>query len=283
MDDLIDQFFSTHFTEEQQNLLYRALGLFNVFGPSDAGNKIATITLRNQEDHIESIVDSIYGVIEETIDQILTKHRLTIVNDPSLSFKVSLLEAIFALGYRDSYKEFEGVIENWMITNEEKFAEIIASVADMNEYDILEHVEWVYEGTMKRLEDLIRKGLKEEEEVPDFEVLRTIRYNLIYFNTAFGIPHALKAILEVDPVKGSTFDSYFTLFKEDIVDLNNFEDTVWRILYLAFISNDGVINPQKLLTEKAEVIFSDLQDQIRFKNMVHKAMGHFASVKSNEK
>lgn len=283
MDDLISIFFSNNFTEEQQTLLYKALGVISVFGLSNYGEEISHIVMQEGDQHKEVICDQVFAYVEEGIDSLISSHRLILENDPSLSFKVSLLEGIYGLAYREDYRPYVLILENQEKTNEEKFAEIVSDVTGTSAPDILDHLSWVFDGTLQRLQTLVEAKTIEEASVEDINLLKKIRKNLLIFETAFGIPKAINDLSQLQVAKGVEFDTYLQLLGEEIIDLSDLEGTTWRLIWMALISKDGTDNPQKLLLEKTEQFFTDLRVQNQFSSMLQKAMGHYQEHKEHLK
>lgn len=283
MDDLITIFFSTHFTEEQQILSYKALGLINSFGLTSVNQAVVGTIMREGDDHIENIVDQVHGLIEEGIDRVIFRHRITLENSPTLSFKVSLLEGIFGLAYREFYQPYQLCLEDYTSSDEEKLAFIISDITGLEETDILEHLVWVFPGTMRRLQDLIESKITEESVVSDLELLKTIRRNLVIFQAAFGLPKAIEGLSKSNVALGSTFEIYYDLFKNEIIDFGDLESTTWRLIWLALISSNGTQNPQLLLLDKSPELFNDISTVNSFNTMVQKAMGHYQEFKANFK
>lgn len=283
MNDLVNAFFESTYTEEQQALLYKALGVLTVFGQPNFGEEIVHIVMQEGEQHKEVITDQVYSHIESGIDDLFRAHRIILEGDPTLSYKVSLMEGIYGLAYREDYLPYALILEDMEKNDEEKFAAIIADIIGVDENDILEHLTWVYEGTLRRLRNLIEAKSQEEKDAVDIDLLKKIRKNLLIFETAFGIPQAIQTLVDLDPAKGMDFMNYFNLFGDELIDAGNVEATTWRLIWTALISKDGTDHPQKVLLENADKFFSDLRIQNQFSSMLQKAMGHYQEHKEHLK
>lgn len=282
MDDLLNSYFQLNYTEEQKSLLFRALGLCNVFGYTDPFTEIELLLTQEQEIHAENIRDGVFDIIESAMDYIVSQNRIALENDPSLSFKVAFLEAIFAIPYRDYYTSYVGIVTDIERSKEQKLAAILADLSTLSQEEIMEHLDSVYEKAFERLSQLILEKAKEEEEQEDIELLKEIRKGLIVFEQAFGIPSALDVLATLDFAKGCPFDTYLSIFKEEVID-PDMETTAWRLLYLALCSSDGHNNPQLLLKDRSEQLFENLRLATAFNNMIQKAMGRYQEFRSNLK
>ncbi len=136
---------------------------------------------------------------------------------------------------------------------------------------------------MRRLQDLIESKVTEASVASDLELLKTIRRNLVIFQAAFGLPKAIEGLSKLDVALGSTFEIYYDLFKNEIIDFGDLESTTWRLIWLALISSNGTQNPQLLLLDKSPELFNDISTVNSFNTMVQKAMGQYQEFKANFK
>lgn len=282
MEDLLNAYFEVNFTEEQKALIYRGLGICNVYNYPAAFQEIETLIMSHQEMHSENIRDACLDQIEIAMDNIIMASRITLDSEPSLRFKIELLEAIFAIPYRECYSGYAGIMEDPVRTDVEKLGYVVCDISNIDIATFLEHVEWIYEGSFERLKSLILERAKEEEKVGDVELLKSIRKNLIIFEQAFGLPKALEGLQSIEFAKGCPFDLYYELFHEEIIG-NDLESATWCLIYLAVVSSDGYLNPQKLLLDKADQIFDSVQKTKSFTNMLNKAMGRYQEFKEHLK
>lgn len=283
MDDLLQTFFENYLTEELQTQLYKALGIFTVFGLTTIHQELPDIILQEQEEHREVIVDQVVSHIKEGIDSLFEAQRIKIAEDASLSYKTNFLEAIFAFSYREDYRPYQIVTEDWTLSNEEILASIIADIQGVDVTVVLEHLEWVYDGTIARLVSFIKDKNIEEVETEDMDLLKGIRKNLKAYQAAFGTPASVQGLIDINMSMGVSFQTYLELFKDAIINLADIEATTFNLIWLAMISKDGSINPQKFLLSISETLFTDIQQQQLFSRMLQKAMGRFQEFKEHQK
>ena len=284
MENIVSGFFKNSFTQEQQTLLYRGLGIAEVFNIGvPVTSAIQEEVMREQETQKEDIIDAIWDIIIEGVDKIIFAHRITLNEEADLSFKLTILENLFAFSHRETYQPFATILSNWEFSNEEKLCKILAELSGEDESYFQEYVEWVYVGTLNRLQEFVENKVKEEEGAEDVELLKAIRSQLLTFEKAFGKPKAIEGLREVNPVVGAKFQTYLDLFYDEIIDISDLESTTWKLMYLAFISEDGYLNPQKLLQEKSMDLFPDLIIMNKFNAFVLRAMGRFHECKELNK
>lgn len=279
MDDLVNNFLESFFTEELKTQLYKALGIFTVFGLTNIHQELPNIILQEGEEHREVIIDKVINLITGGLDNLLFLQRITLSEDASLSFKNEFLEAIFAFNAREDYTPYQLIVEDWTTKNEEKLALIIADILNKESCYILEHLEWVYDGTISKLTEYIAMKVSIEEKAEDIPQLRLIRKNLKVYEASFGTPASVQGLLDVNMTMGGPFQIYLDLFHDAIIDLTDLEATTFNLIWLALISKEGMDNPQKLLLENSDTLFTDIQQQQIFTKMLQKAMGHFQEFK----
>lgn len=282
MDDLIEKFFESYITEELQAQLYKSLGLFTVFGLTNIHQELPDIIMQEQEEHKEVIIDQVHAHINKGLDTLLGAQRIRLGEDASLRFKNNFLEALFAFNYREDYTPYQKIMEDWMSSDEDKLASIVADIQGVDPSDIMEHLDWVYSGTMDTLKEYVNEKAQEESEAADMPLLRKIRRNLKAFEKAFGTPSSVQGLSEINMSMGSPFQTYLELFREAVINLGDMEGTTYNLIWLATISEDGTENPQKLLLEVSESLFPDHQQQRTFGAMLQKAMGRYQEYRKHE-
>ena len=168
MENIVSGFFKNSFTQEQQTLLYRGLGIAEVFNIGvPVTSAIQEKVMREQETQKEDIIDAIWDIINEGTDKIIFAHRITLNEGASLSFKLTILENLFAFSHRETYQPFATILSNWEFSNEEKLCKILAELSGEDESYFQEYVEWVYVGTLNRLHEFVENKVKEEEIVDE--------------------------------------------------------------------------------------------------------------------
>ena len=91
MENIVSGFFKNSFTQEQQTLLYRGLGIAEVFNIGvPVTSAIQEEVMREQETQKEDIIDAIWDIINEGIDKIIFAHRITLNEEADLSFSDNL-------------------------------------------------------------------------------------------------------------------------------------------------------------------------------------------------
>lgn len=281
MDDIVSSYIDNTYTPEMALIVYRALGLFNVFNLAAPIVSIVDAIHMSQEQHPEAIMDTITIALGDGLDQLFFAHRVVTSENASLADKVNLMEAIYGFQYQESYGPLKAIMENANVSPRDRFIDVLSVVSSIDSASLEDLIDEVYEGTVDRMKVFLDSKIGEEEEAVDFELLKKVRTNLIVYSKAFGKPKISMVLEEFEFQYGLPFDTYFNLVKNDIINLEDFETTTFGLLWLALISEDGMDNPQKLLGEKIDSFFTNVLEVNRFNAMLSKALGRFQDFKGN--
>ncbi len=283
MDDLITNYIDQKFTPEMAAIVYRALGLFSVFGHSTPILLLIDAINMSQNEHPEVIMDTLTVVVDEGLDQLFLANRVTVSENISMTEKVQVLEAVYGFQFQETYEPFARILENTNSTPRSQFLEVISLISGIDVPNLEDMIDEVYEGTVDRLKEYVQSGIKEEQEAPDFELLKKIRTNLLVYSKAFGKPQISTVLESFNFEYGCEFDVYFNVLRDEVINIEDMETTTFGLLWIALISSDGVDSPQKLLTEKLESFFDDILRVNQFTAMLSKALGRFQEYKEHEK
>ena len=281
MDDIVSSYIDNTYTPEMALIVYRALGLFNVFNLAAPIVSIVDAIHMSQEQHPEAIMDTITIALGDGLDQLFFAHRVVTSENASLTDKVNLMEAIYGFQYQESYGPLKAIMENANVSPRDRFIDVLSVVSSIDSASLEDLIDEVYEGTVDRMKVFLDSKIGEEEEAVDFELLKKVRTNLMVYSKAFGKPKISVVLEEFEFQYGLPFDTYFNLVKNDIINLEDFETTTFGLLWLALISEDGMDNPQKLLGEKIDSFFTNVLEVNRFNAMLSKALGRFQDFKGN--
>lgn len=282
MDDLITTYIDTKYTPEMAEIIYRALGLFSVFGNATPVLLIVDAISLSQDEHPEVIMDAITVVVDEGLDHLYLAHRITLSENISMTEKVQILEAIYGFQFQETYEPFSRILNNCNISPRMQFLEVISIISGIDVPNLEDMVDEVYEGTVDRLKQYVESGLTEEAETPDFEMLKKVRRNLLSYSKAFGSPKISVVLEGFEFQYGCPFDTYFNILRDEIINTEDMETTTYGLLWLALISSDGVDSPQKLLIEKTDSFFDNIMQINQFNAMLSKALGRFQEFKELE-
>lgn len=278
--DILNVYFQNTYTEEARDLLYSAVGLLVVFSHLEPiGDIVDLITLEGSIEK-DTIVDGVRNTIEKGIEELIWSNRIKLGVDVTFRRKIHILESIFALTKVEDPSDFIHYLTGWL-TPEEKLARVLASVRGEQYEDFLVDFVWVYEGSVERLKTYF-ETIKVENETLDMEMIRGIRENLRIFEEVFGVPSAVAALNELNPIKGQAFDLYDLLFKEELREVEKVEEIAYAYLWLSLISSDGYKDPMAVLLNRSKDLFYEIQEQKSFDSIVTQLLGLFIAKKDQK-
>ena len=280
--DIVNNYIDSAFTPELASEIYRALGLMNVFGQNDAIMVLQEIVLQEQEQHRETISDQIIGYTDRALDVLFMAQRIDLIDETPLAMKNDILQALFSYAYREDYLPYMRILENPQLDAEEKLCEVLEDLTGTDASEFAVYINSVFDGSIERMKEFTSDKVKEESVSEDMDLLRVIRRSLKAYAKAFGAPAAVGRLQEFDIAKGLKFEVYFQLFESEVFDPLDMESTVFNLLWLALISEEGHLSPQKLLLEQTERLFTNIQDSQTFSRMLQKAMGRLEDFKGHE-
>lgn len=271
MNDLIETFFQTKFTEEMQENLYSAIGLFTLFGYVEPMGEVVDLIMRDGYEAPENIADGVTGIISRAVDRLLHENRVTVLPEVTFRERIKILEGIYALTRIEDPSNFLPLFDGWL-NNEEIFARVIGDVLSVPYEDIFVQLQFVFEGTIARMKEFF-EDIKVENETVEFALLKKIRKNLRVFFKVFGSPSLVEALNEMNMIKGQKFQSYINLLRDEVLNPDDMESTCYALLWLALISEDGQDNIKLFLMEQAKDLFLEVREQTLFNQMLTKALG----------
>lgn len=271
MNDLIETFFQTKFTEEMQENLYSAIGLFTLFGYVEPMGEVVDLIMRDGYEAPENIADGVTGIISRAVDRLLHENRVTVLPEVTFRERIKILEGIYALTRIEDPSNFLPLFDGWL-NNEEIFARVIGDVLSVPYEDIFVQLQFVFEGTIARMKEFF-EDIKVENETVEFALLKKIRKNLRVFFKVFGSPSLVEALNEMNMIKGQKFQSYINLLRDEVLNPDDMESTCYALLWLALISEDGQDNVKLFLMEQAKDLFLEVREQTLFNQMLTKALG----------
>lgn len=273
MDDLIDNFFQSKYTEEARDLLYKASGIFSVFTFSEPFGEIVDLISMEGSIENDTLVDGVRGIFDRGVNRLLEANRVRVGVEVTFAERIRILEGIFAITKIEDPEPYLPLFDSWS-SDEETFAKVLGIVLSEPYEEFFYQFTWVYEGTLKRLKEFL-EDLKTENETVELGLLKDIRKNLRVFNKVFGSIPIIESLTEINFIKGQPFQSYLNIFREEIVDLSDMESTTYALIWLAIVSSDGYKNPKLLLMEEAKNLFLDIPFYNAFNSMCTKAFGMY--------
>lgn len=255
MDDLINVFVKSNFTEEQQEDIFQAFGIFRVFNYNDPFPIIESLLMMESYQETSSMVDTFTGIILNAQDYLLDQHGIVLTEETTMAFNNTVLRVLFQLQRLEDPEPVLRVIEN-SENSEVKFATICALYTDIPETSFLQVLEDLRPVFLKNLAAFLytqEDGLKvATQEIP--KIVERVKL----FKEVYGINQVVRAILDVGTVMGETFEMMIPLFNEFREIVHDEKILVESLFFMLLMSSDGVENPLEVFQKHADTLIGDL-------------------------
>ena len=281
MNDILDLFFQKNYTQETQDLIYKATGIFSVFTFSTPFGEIVDLISMTDNIESENVIDGVRGIVEKGIDKLLEANRIKVFQEATFAERIRILEGVFAITKIEDPTDYLPFFDGWD-ADKVKFSKVLGLVLGDDYEDFIYTISWVYEGTVKRLKEYLDE-MKIENETIDTELIKKIRKNIRIFEQVFGSVDIVQSLSEINFIKGQPFQLYLNSFKDEIVDESDMEGTTYGLIWLVIVSSDGYNNPKIILMEEAKNLFQDINLLNVFNAMCTKAFGLYLAAHESDK
>lgn len=213
------------------------------------------IMVDDENDHGDTLLEIVK--LTKTIQrQILREHDIVLRNEASIDMLTTFINGVLDL---QDYEDKDAI---WQTANldgdpEEVFAELLTLVTPLTADDLLVEIETVSDMLVMRIKELAQS----QPTAPSEETQAMLEQHI----------GALKKLCdfigdhELDTVKmlaqgtqvGYPFAVYLGTFGHDLETLS-VEQATHELLAMAYISSDGVNNPQSVITEQLEQYISNI-------------------------
>lgn len=255
MDDLLNIFVSSNYTQETQEDIFQSLGLFRVFNYLDPFAVIDNILM--SESYMEStqMADGVMNVIMAAQEYIMDRHGVKTSEESTLAFNNIVLKNLFQLQKLEDpvpvLRELESDADH-----HEKFCAIMAMFSDTPMEVFMQIIEEVRPVCITMLSEYLYA--QEEGNQKAVEQIPKNKKYIKMFKDTYGIPEPVQAILYSDTIMGESFSVYLPLFQELRELVSDESDLVKTLLFLLLFSSDGVNEPLLVYRQYSETLVPDL-------------------------
>lgn len=263
MDDLITLFVTSNYTEEAQEDIFQALGLFRVFNYLEPFKVIDDILMMESYKDSSTAVDDVTSQILIGQNYLLDRHGITLSDDTTLAFNNIVLRGLYQLQHLEDPEPILRILET-MENNEYKICTILEEVTGTPVTTFLQVMEEVRPICTDLLSEFLY--MQEDNKKKAGVVIPDIVEKVKLFKEVLGINQAVRVILDSDTVMGEEFKLYLPLFdelREVVTDENILVET---LLFLLLYSRDGHNNPVTVFEQYADHLVSDLTVSSRLGN-----------------
>lgn len=255
MDDLINIFVDSNYTEETREDIYQAFGLFQTFNYLDPFPAIQEMLMMSNYHESVDLADSLVGLINRGQAYILDQHGVELTEETTMAFNNIVLKVLFQLQRLESPDPVLRILES-MEPKDVKFSEIMEMFTDVPMTTFMQVIKEIRPVFMKNLATFLYS-----EEATDREAVEEIPViveHIRLFKDVYGVNPAVRVILDAGTVMGEEFKLYLPIY-DDIRQIVQDEGVLVEcLLFLLLYSSDGVVNPMGVFSEHSDYLISDL-------------------------
>lgn len=263
MDDLINIFVTSTYTQETQEDIFQALGLFRVFNNTDPFPLIDELLMMESYQEPSSLADSVINVIIAGQEFILDRHGIILNEETTLAFNNVILKTLYQLQRLEDPVPVLKTLES-QVSDLEKFSEIMEMFNPIPATTFIQLVDTLRPVFLSLLADFLYG--QESAMQPAVKAIPRIRDMSILFKQVFGINVAIRAVLDSGVLMGEPFILYLPLYKELQALVEDETQLVHTLLFLLLYSEDGIQDPLKTFAEYSDQLVPDLTTSNRLEN-----------------
>lgn len=262
-------------TPEMQNLYRRVYDLFSLYD-WDHVNEALEDMLVSDATVGTGVADNvaIYNYTLEMCQVLLREHGLQLAEDAHLRDYADYMEFIKEIENTSLLNECMQCLENEDMDNEEKFAQIVEFVIGRNIEATIEMVHNVPNSVLISLKQYFEGRLLFEKQTEDIDPKyeRICKEMDLFARTINGQEMAsYKHLFKDNGIIGMEFSFYWTRYQEYLLTLAP-QDLVYECIGFALLSEDGMNNPQKLIMDRVNAAFGNLETVTEIQNTLVKTL-----------
>lgn len=254
MDELIDNFLDSYFTDEFIVEVKRSFSLFEFFEYNQAFSGFIDIISEQSNVTTDDLRDKFVIELQTKLNYILAQHNVKLIEDSTVYQKN---EIILALAHLQNLEDYTGIIRclESNRSDEEQFATIISDTSMLSIEEVLTILEFISPMTLETLKQFIYAKENEQEQSNIIPV--DLLANFKMFHELNGINTLGAQLVENGVLMGSRFETYLEFIIGDLVttDVNQ---TALNILSCIYLSTDGYNSPLLVYRKHSYKFIQDL-------------------------
>lgn len=254
MDDLLQVFVETYYTDEYQTEVYRSFHLFDFYEYADGFSPLIDIAMSTGSVSSDESTDKFTLKLNEGLDYILEQHSIKLVEEATIFEKNELLYALAYIQNLEDYSAIIAILES-LESDEEQLAIILSDLCQLEQIKIMSIVENFNPNILKDLKLFIYGKEKEAIQVSDLDT--KIVNNFKLFTQIAGQDTLGYQLVETGIVVGVKFETYLP-YVSDLIKQGSPKQIAASILSIIYLSQDGFNNPLLLFRKHSFTLLEDL-------------------------
>lgn len=256
MNDLIDIFVNTYYSEDAMEDIYQTFGLFRAFNYLDPFVDIQNMLMMESYVTPEALQDGVTSRIIEAQDYLLDRHGITVHDECTLADRMTILRCLFMVQKLDNPTPFLRVLES-LKTDDEKICTIMSMLSDIPETTLMMQLQEVRPITTIMLSQYLYTQEDNQSNRAHMANGKVQEYVKL-FTEVFGINPGVRVILNSDAIQGEEFSLYLPLYQELRQLITDETVLVELLLFMLLYSSDGVEDPVKVYNEYSADLVPDM-------------------------
>lgn len=258
MDEMIDIFVETFYSDEMKSLVYRGLGIFESFQHYEPFPELINLAMSHQSIENSELSNSFVDKVKSGLCDILSAHGLVVSSDSRLSHIVELCTGLGIIQRLENYESLARKLEGTK-SDIEIVCEIFEQITALKFIELMDLIEELNPSFMEGLKTFI--GLKDQENDANKEETAVFKMDSVKaFEKKFGGDSLGVKLLRTNTPPGYEFKTYANLTRDFIVKEGNIRETALNFYSLMLISNDGHLSPITFFRQIAGEFFSDMSE-----------------------
>lgn len=270
----VDSFLSVIATPEYRAMATECLQVFEGFAYTDhAAPLLSAVLVDDTSDHAV-VLDNVNGILFEHMDKILQNHHIRLNQDAPLDTYLAVANGIYLM---QAWLDKDAIVAmaNGDASVEERLAALVNLTTGYSEVKILDSLEEVDDGLLRRLVQVMTDGLPAEVTEEDFAVSKAQLTKLRNFRD-FTQDNKLVAfrLVRLGYKVGYEFHRYLdkalaTLDSKEGQDLAN------ELVALSLLASDGWSQPIQCWRDKSQALSLDVGERARVDVLLIRTVGDF--------
>lgn len=271
----VEQFIKDSFVDSKADLLLEAFQIFLEAQLESYQDDFNDLLMQEGNLDRMDLTSRFEQMVMDILFAMIKDHGVTLDNDTPLWMVNQVCSGLIAIQYYLDTEQILRVIESDS-DSEEKLAQIIAFVNNIDDQAILPYLHDVNPSLLDKIEELFSARVFEspadlEKEAKMFKLLRRVKDILRFLGSS---EFRGAQLLQVGVLAGNEFAQYMRYFQYDI-DTRPIEDAAKELFVVLAMSSDGSVNPLEVYAAQSDFLFHDLDKITRVRSQLSKLILEF--------
>lgn len=237
MDELLQVFLESYFSEEMQDEIAKSFDLFDYFEYTQAYQGLNDIAHEHGSVDTNELQDRFINEINVKLNYILKEHTIVLIDTATISQKN---EIITALGHLQKLQDYSGVLITLesLSSDEEQLSSILSESTMMDETEIMSLIESFDPSMLRTLKQFAYQ--KEDELEQSTEANYNLITNFRLFNSFCKCKSIGTALVANGTLTGAKFSTYLSFVEDNLLVPKNIDETAMNIYSVLLMSIDGL-------------------------------------------